>query len=79
MLTGGVGDDVVRGDNGDDTVYGGDDICSAAMATICSGGEGDDLLEGGAGNDTLVGGAGDDVLYGDGRRLCSSSRAAATW
>ncbi len=50
QLTGGSGNDYLRGDGGDDTLIGG---------------AGNDYLIGGAGADTLRGGAGDDRLYVD--------------
>ncbi|UWQ90945.1 hypothetical protein K3727_19725 [Rhodobacteraceae bacterium M382] len=48
-LDGGIGNDTLRGLDGDDSLVGGEDI---------------DLLEGGSGDDTLVGGDGVDVLDG---------------
>jgi Ca2+-binding RTX toxin-like protein len=48
-LTGGGGDDFLRGN---------------ASANIIHGGPGNDTIEGGAGNDALYGDAGDDKLYG---------------
>jgi serralysin len=48
--------DTVKGDNGDDTIYGG---VSAADAN-----DGDDALYGDLGNDILYGNAGNDTLFG---------------
>ena len=48
-LTGGSGDDLLRG---------------SAAANIIHGGAGDDTIEGGAGNDSLYGDAGNDLIYG---------------
>lgn len=65
-LSGGEGDDTIRGSYGDDTIFGdeGNDLLV--------GGEDDDWsvrsndsMYGGEGNDTLIGGIGDDSLYGD--------------
>jgi Ca2+-binding RTX toxin-like protein len=67
-LTGGSGDDELRGDEnanvlsgngGKDTLFGEDG------ADTLSGGTENDTLGGGAGNDTLFGDAGIDKLYGD--------------
>jgi Ca2+-binding RTX toxin-like protein len=64
----GSGDDVVHGqgglygEDGNDTIVGGDDI---HILDLLHGGAGNDVLYGGAGNDGLEGGAGDDILYGD--------------
>lgn len=48
-LSGGAGEDLVYGNQGDDLI---------------DGGGGDDILYGGQGNDRLTGGEGDDTLYG---------------
>jgi VCBS repeat-containing protein len=49
IIYAGAGDDIVWGNNGDDTIYGG---------------SGDDILYGQAGKDVLYGGSGNDTLYG---------------
>jgi Ca2+-binding RTX toxin-like protein len=59
-LTGGSGNDYLRGDAGDDTLSGG-----AGRDTLI-GGDGDDVLTGGAGNDTLFGGDGADSFAFEG-------------
>jgi Ca2+-binding RTX toxin-like protein len=58
-LTGGSGNDDLRGDAGDDILsgLGGNDSLL--------GGAGDDALTGGSGDDTLIGGAGNDFVDGD--------------
>ena len=48
----------MRGDNGDDQIFGGDGN------DHIEGGNGRDTLDGGAGDDTLIGNAGDDILRG---------------
>ncbi len=67
---------VVRGTEGDDTLYGtagndliiglgGDDMLIGLGGNdVLIGGAGDDILEGGAGNDLLVGDGGNDILFG---------------
>jgi Ca2+-binding RTX toxin-like protein len=65
-LVGGLGDDVVRGMDGNDELYGdldGDDS-PVGGNDIVDGGNGDDALHGGGGNDTLLGSFGNDSLYG---------------
>jgi Ca2+-binding RTX toxin-like protein len=59
-MSGGAGNDLLRGMRGDDALYGG-----AGNDTLL-GQKGDDLLYGGEGNDALCGGNGDDELYGEG-------------
>jgi serralysin len=64
---GGVGDDILRGNQADNRLEGGvghDALYGGAGDDLLIGGAGDDTLEGGSGSDTLVGGAGDDMLYG---------------
>ncbi|MCQ4160817.1 hypothetical protein NON00_12855 [Roseomonas sp. GC11] len=58
-LSGGDGDDILRGGGGADTLYGnaGDDVLD--------GGSGADTMQGGAGNDTYVVDSSKDVLSGD--------------
>jgi VCBS repeat-containing protein len=65
-LNGGDGNDIVRGNAGDDDLAGhdGNDIIrGGAGSDNISGGEGDDALYGGAGDDTIAGGGGFDTLY----------------
>ena len=60
-------DDTIRGDSGDNTIWGGegdDTIKGESGADILYGGDGDDTLKGGSGADILYGGAGDDTLEG---------------
>jgi len=57
-MSGGLGDDVLRGRTGDDRIYG------SNGSDRLDGGQGTDLLEGGYGNDTLVGNGGWDTLVG---------------
>ncbi|WP_108817344.1 calcium-binding protein [Pseudovibrio sp. Alg231-02] len=60
-------DDVIRGNNGDNSIWGeqGDDVIRGGGGNdYLHGGLGDDLVIGGAGDDRLRGGKGDDVLYG---------------
>ena len=57
-ITGGTEQDVLTGNNFDNTLVGG-----AGNDTL-NGGGGDDTLDGGTGADTLEGGTGDDVLNG---------------
>ncbi len=58
-LQGNVLSNVLRGNAGDDTMYGDD-----GWDTI-SGGDGNDIIHGGARGDTIDGGAGDDDLQGE--------------
>jgi Ca2+-binding RTX toxin-like protein len=62
-IDGGVGDDVLIGGDGNDTI---------------SGGEGDDVLLGGPGFDTLDGGPGDDVLI-DGEAVTDGLVVGTDW
>ena len=55
-ITGGAGDDELRGSIGDDSIVGGDGADSIVA------GQGNDTVVGEAGNDTLRGGKGDDVI-----------------
>ena len=50
----------IRGEDGDDTI----DASAYNLATVLSGGAGDDTLTGGTANDSLDGGEGNDVLDG---------------
>ncbi len=64
-ITGGAGDDVLRGTPGNDVICGlaGDDIVlGLAGNDVLYGGPGDDILVGAAGRDTLLGESGDDDL-----------------
>lgn len=75
VIWGGDGDDIVLGDNGDDTMGGGKDgdvlfsldgddhVFGGAGADVIYGGLGDDHLYGGDGNDWIAGGAGKDVIW----------------
>ena len=58
-LSGGIGDDTIRGGGGNDVVSGG------SGDDTLYGDEGDDVLLGGTDNDRLFGGEGNDTLYGD--------------
>ena len=61
--------DVLYGDDGDDTLYGGirnDQLYGGNDDDTLYGGEGDDKLYGGAGADTLYGGSDKDFLEGEG-------------
>ncbi len=63
-LTGGVGNDTIRGLGGPDTLDGGagnDTLDGGAGDDSLIGGEGNDTLDGGAGFNTLTGGAGADT------------------
>jgi Ca2+-binding RTX toxin-like protein len=65
LLDGGDGNDVLRGNNGNDTLTGGDgnDFLFAGLETnIVIGGTGDDHLIGSAGTNLLDGGEGNDIL-----------------
>lgn len=70
-LSGGDGNDVIKGLGGDDTLDGGDG------SDLLVGGGGDDMLLGGHKADTLVGGAGDDSLVGGGGGDWASYGSAA--
>lgn len=68
-LSGGVGDDVLRGLGGDDVLEGGtnrDILFGDAGNDDLSGGSGSDILYGGAGNDRLDGGYDADRMFGGG-------------
>ncbi|MBX7459221.1 calcium-binding protein [Qipengyuania sp. 1NDH17] len=58
-IIGNIGDDVLRGFDGDDRLVG------RAGEDQLAGGNGNDNLFGGANDDVLYGGAGDDRLYGE--------------
>ncbi len=62
-----VGDDVINGGGGADTIDGGagdDELNGDAGNDTIMGGYGDDKIDGGNGNDTLDGGRGSDLLIG---------------
>ncbi|HKU51812.1 MAG TPA: calcium-binding protein, partial [Nitrospira sp.] len=73
---GGLGNDLVNGQDGDDVLYGGDgnDGLSGDLRIVpltgffdtreFSGAGGNDVLDGGTGDDELQGGEGDDVMFG---------------
>ena len=66
-LTGGPGNDDLRGYGGDDYLDGGagnDRLAGMAGTDILRGGEGADTMYGGTGDDNMRGGAGDDLMYG---------------
>ncbi|MGE3365049.1 MAG: calcium-binding protein [Rhizobiaceae bacterium] len=75
VIWGGDGEDIVLGDNGEDTMGGGkdgdvlfsldgdDNVYGGDGSDVIYGGLGDDHLYGGAGNDWMAGGAGKDVLW----------------
>jgi hypothetical protein len=71
FLIGNIGDNEIRGEAGNDTLYGGDSLVSGLDSydggdDALDGGLGSDLLLGGGGNDTLTGGGGgNDTLTGD--------------
>lgn len=70
ILVGMGGDDTIRGGAGEDALFGDgyDGVAAGNAASYddwLSGGEGNDLLVGGMGNDSLYGGGGVDVLFGD--------------
>ena len=81
-LTGGNGDDFLRGNASANIIHGGpgnDTIEGGAGNDALYGDAGDDWLYGGTGDDHLVGGAGADRLYGgDGNDLLDASDAPAT-
>jgi Ca2+-binding RTX toxin-like protein len=57
----------IKGDAGNDTIFGGlddDSLHGAQRNDIIKGGLGDDHIKGGIGNDTLIGGDGDDDIHG---------------
>ena len=61
-----LGNDVIKAEAGNDTVFG--DICDVKAKPIVgtqAGAGGNDTLNGGAGNDTVYGAAGNDKLFGD--------------
>ena len=68
LLTGGAGDDTLRGFSTDDTITGlagADTLWGLRGDDTLEGGAGDDTLRGGFGDDTLEGGADDDTLHGE--------------
>ena len=73
-LAGDGRDNILRGEDGDDTLYGGpaggDDIMYGGNGDDrLFGGRGDDVLTGGAGSDVMKGGPGQDVLVADGNHM----------
>lgn len=74
--TGGMGNDVLRGTNGDNVLMGGDgndilfgrsggdNVQGEAGNDMLRGGNDDDVVDGGAGADTVEGQSGDDTLFG---------------
>ena len=66
-VTGGNGDDQIRGGSGGDNLSGGegaDEITGGKGGDTVGGGNGNDKLAGNAGGDTVDGGEGDDAVYG---------------
>jgi len=62
-----LGDDIVRGQGGNDDLYtvaGSDSLFGGTGADRLNGGAGKDFLYGGADNDRLIGGSGNDKQYG---------------
>lgn len=80
LARGGDGNDVIRGGDADDRLYGegGQDVVAGWLGDdLLSGGPGNDSLVGFEGDDTLLGGAGGDVLFaqkGHDRLLGESGR-----
>ncbi|MEU7581163.1 calcium-binding protein [Streptomyces sp. NPDC041068] len=67
-LTGGDGDDTIRGSKDGEKILGGrgnDKLYGEAGDDVIYGNSGDDLLHGGPGNDTLSGGPGTNKVYQD--------------
>lgn len=67
-LSGGTGDDDVRGRGGNDTVAGGtgnDTVDGGSGNDTVFGEAGNDTVDGNSGNDTVYGGDGGDTVYGD--------------
>jgi Ca2+-binding RTX toxin-like protein len=65
-LEGGYGDDRLYGEDGDDTLLGGEDRVRTSEDgdDTLSGGHGNDWLEGGYGNDVIAGGNRKDIIFG---------------
>ena len=66
-IRGSLGNDTINGDSGDDVIFGydGDDRLNGGMGNdSVHGGNGNDTLWGESGDDRLSGGDGDDVLFG---------------
>ena len=72
ILAGDLRNNTIKGDGGDDKIYGGPNPADAdkesdaglTNADMLMGEDGDDMIFGGVGNDTLDGGDGDDTLNG---------------
>ncbi|HEY8617025.1 M10 family metallopeptidase [Phenylobacterium sp.] len=81
-ISGGEGQDYLRGDEGGDTLVGGaafDDINGNMGDDRAFGGEGNDWVVGGRDNDELFGEAGVDIVYGNlGDDTCDGGDAADT-
>ena len=74
ILAGDGENNILKGEDGDDTLYGGpaggdDEMYGGNGDDRIYGGKGNDELIGGEGNDLLKGGAGDDVLVVDGNAM----------
>jgi Ca2+-binding RTX toxin-like protein len=68
-IDGGLGNDVIMGGSGDDTINAGagnDVVLGNGGNDRLIGEQGDDVLMGGDGNDRLDGGKGSNILFGDG-------------
>lgn len=66
-ITGGSGNDIIRGGSGDDIIDGGqgDDILRGGKGNdFIAGGDGDDRIRGGKGSDVLTSGDGNDSIRG---------------
>ncbi len=67
LLDGGLGNDIITGGNGADSLVGGegaDVLNGGAGNDSADGGNGSDTMNGGAGNDSLLGGDGVDMIAG---------------
>ena len=68
LIRGGLNNDILVGNDGADTIYGGDGtdlIRGGAGNDFLYGENGSDTVDGGTGNDRLFGGTGNDFLNGD--------------